>query len=366
MRRVTVLLTSVGTSTARSIAVSIRRSERLKERVKLVGIDSDKYRLALALKYISRAYLLPKAADENYIDSLNDVVSKEGVDLIIPSTDMEVLVISKFKGELKTKVFLPNYEVVKVAQDRWLSYLKLRGLMPNTLLIRNSRDIQIAFLTLGSPLWLRARRGYGNLRSFLAYTPQQAEVWVKYWEGFGEFIASEMFLGQDIGWVGIFRDSELIASASYLKVKHLVEQASFIRVPEYDGVYMSLTDERLNSIGKNVVGKLDPKPNGVYVVNFRRRFSEVGRNFMVLDVDAGRFHPHIYVHTHAGLNLPYYYLRVALEEELSDLPLRPGRPKPDLIMVRGVDSEPVVLPSQNLDKAITKVVGNARKPPQVR
>ena len=63
--------------------------------VNVFGCDSD----AEAVQRITRAgqslptfYTIPKANEEGFIDSINEIVLKNDIDLIIPTVDEELLV----------------------------------------------------------------------------------------------------------------------------------------------------------------------------------------------------------------------------------------------------------------------------------
>ena len=94
----------------------------MQEEFVIIGTDSDKYNLLLGCRYAKKVYLAPKANDYGYIDALRKLVKREGVDVVIPSPDPEVLAITKHKRELGATTFLPSLRTVEVAQDKWLAY----------------------------------------------------------------------------------------------------------------------------------------------------------------------------------------------------------------------------------------------------
>jgi len=61
-------------------------------------MDSVKYNLLLGQRYVERTYSVPRAGGESYIEALSRAVKKEGVDVIIPSPDPEVLAVSKHRA----------------------------------------------------------------------------------------------------------------------------------------------------------------------------------------------------------------------------------------------------------------------------
>ncbi len=346
-RRKTVLLTGIGGNTAQGIARSLLHHSG---EFRLIGTDSDKFNLRLGSKYVSKAYLVPKARHvEDYIDELNRIVRQESVDLIIPSPDIEVYTVSKYRGEINTETFLPSHRAVETAQDKWLTYQRLKGRapQPGTVLVEDDGSIDEAFSTYGPPIWLRTRRGAGGSRSFLAQRPGHAAFWVEYWDGYGEFLASEFLRGRNLSWTGLYYKGSLVTSAGYHRVRYLMSHVSPTGVTGNVNVGITIHSQALNLAAERAVAALDPEPHGVYTVDAKED-SEEGGVPRVTEVNAGRFHMSFYVYTVAGLNMPYYYVKAALGEPF-DKPARRNALSPGVVTVRGVDNEPAMLIASRME-----------------
>ncbi len=66
---------------------------------------------------------VPYAYDKRYIPVIKDIINKEQIDLLIPSTDYEVYYLSKFKDELNTIILCSGFYSVDVYTDKYKSYL---------------------------------------------------------------------------------------------------------------------------------------------------------------------------------------------------------------------------------------------------
>ncbi len=341
LRRKTILLTGIGGNTAQGVARSLLHHS---DEFRLIGTDSDKFNIRLGSRYVSKSYLIPRARQvEDYLAELNRIIEAEGVDLLIPSPDVEVYTVSRYRSEIEAKTMLPSHGVVETAQDKWAAYLRLRGRapQPGTLLVENDGDVEEAFNLYGSPLWLRMRKGAGGSKSFLAHTPGHAVFWIDYWDGYGEFLASEYLRGRNLSWTGLYYEGRLVTSAGYHRVRYLMEHVSPTGVTGNINVGVTIHSHALNLAAERAVAALDSKPHGVYTVDLKEDAEKAGTP-RVTEINPGRFHMSFYVYTAAGLNMPYYYVKAALGEPFEE-PAKRNALAPGVVTVRSVDNEPAIL-----------------------
>ncbi len=344
--RKTILLTGIGGNTAQGVARSLLHYP---DEFRLIGTDSDKFNIRLGSRYVSKAYLVPKAGQvEDYLAELNRIIEAEGVDLVIPSADIEVYTVSRYRSEIRAAIMLPSHNVVETAQDKWATYQRLKGRapQPGTVLVEDDGSVEEAFDLYGSPIWLRTRRGAGGSKSFLARTPGHAVFWVDYWDGYGEFLASEYLRGRNLSWTGLFYEGKLITSAGYHRIRYLMEHVSPTGVTGNVNVGVTIHSHSLNLAAERAVAALDPRPHGVYTVDAKEDTEEAGTP-RITEINPGRFHMSFYVYTVAGLNMPYYYVKAALGEPF-DEPAKRNALAPGVVTVREVDNEPAILIASRL------------------
>lgn len=341
-----ILLTGIGGNTAQGVAKSLLKFPR---EFTIIGSDSDKYNAMFGYRYAKRVYLVPNAKAENYIDTLSKIVKREKIDLLIPSPDQEVYEISKHRKELGTKIFLPKHRVIEISQDKWLTYKTLKGKVqqPVSFLIMDPKALSASISKLQIPFWLRMRKGTGGSRSFIAHNLDQARFWVEYWNGYGKFIASQILKGRNLSWIGLYKNGKLITSGGYHRLRYLLEHVSPTGVTGTISAGLTIHDEKTNDVAEKAIRVLDGKPNGVYVVDLKD--NDKGPN--VTEVNAGRLHMSFYVYTEAGINLPYYYVKLALNE-LIKLPTRKNAHKAGILTIRNIDNEPLFIDSDKLDDGI--------------
>lgn len=64
---------------------------------------------------VDKYYQAPPITHESeYLNFLNEINEKENIDLLIPASDAEAVLLSKYSTQVKTKFFLADYETVSL------------------------------------------------------------------------------------------------------------------------------------------------------------------------------------------------------------------------------------------------------------
>lgn len=97
---------------------------------KVIAVDNSPY--APALYVADRYYTVPRIDSPNYLEELMDICEKEKIDAIISLIDPELLLLSKNRSMFEDggiRVLLPDYELVKLANDKYAmnEHLKNNG-----------------------------------------------------------------------------------------------------------------------------------------------------------------------------------------------------------------------------------------------
>lgn len=345
VRKKRILLTGIGGNTAAGTAKSLLR---FPDEFTIIGSDSDKFNVRFGLHYADRVYLVPRAGTEEYIPALTRAIKKENVDLVIPSPDAEVFEISKHRGEIGSKVFLPDHKAIEIAQDKWSTYESLRGRVPQprTFLVKDQDELERGLHELSGPAWLRKRKGAGAPKAFIARSYEEAKFWVEYWGGYGQFTASELVSGRNLAWIGVYKDGELITSGGYERFRYFMEHVAPTGVTGNISVGITIHDEMLNASAESAVEALDNKPNGAYTVDLKSDAPP-----LVTEINAGRFHMSFFTFTVAGLNLPYYYVKLALDEFV-EYPVKRNALKKGLLTIRSTDNEAIFIDENDLSSRV--------------
>jgi carbamoyl-phosphate synthase large subunit len=149
-------------------------------------IGADASPLAPAL-YRADAYeIVPRKDDPAYVPRLREIVAAHGVDLIVPVTDIDQLVVSERRDELGAPVLLPSREVVRQTADKYLAHLRFEelGVPSPASWLPGDLPGDLPF-----PVLVKCRAGFGSrhiyraedrreLGFFLAHTPEESIVQV--------------------------------------------------------------------------------------------------------------------------------------------------------------------------------------------
>src|SRR5882762_7111762 len=176
-----ILITGAGGSAGNNVCWSLRVSNDGKK-LFLDGTDVDKTSLELN-GWIDRAYIFPPAKSPRYLSRLNQVVKRDGVEMVFPQPDSEVGRISRERDQVRASVFLPDREAVKVCQDKYEALTRWfkKGLRREPMVLSpRSRRTRKLVRTLKFPCWVRARQGAGGSLSCLARSWKSVDFWIGY------------------------------------------------------------------------------------------------------------------------------------------------------------------------------------------
>ena len=123
-----ILLLSAGGPSCHGVIKSLRD---IKFQGKIISIDSNKMSAGFYLSDVH--YVVPKAFDEDYISVLLNIVKKEHIDLILPTSSNEIITISKhshFFDSLGVQLFMSDYESIMICTDKLKFYEKCRDKFP--------------------------------------------------------------------------------------------------------------------------------------------------------------------------------------------------------------------------------------------
>lgn len=339
----TILITAAGGPGA----VNMTRSLQMDPSLRLVGCDASPYYIHLALT--AEKALVPRCAERDaYLHAVRTLVERYGVDLVMPNNSLEAHVLSGARAELAgARVFLPGVPTLDLANSKWRSWQVWQeaGLpVPRTWLLETPDDLQRVFETHDErPIWVRGAgipgKGIGGA-ALPCRTLAHAEAWVDFYDGWGGMMASEYLPGDNLTWLGLWKDGELICSQSRRRLAYVIAHVSPSGITGAPAISETIHRDDLNELGQRAALAIDPELTGVSFLDFK--CDAAGRPHLT-EMNAGRFGTTHHFYSAAGLNLPLMYVRLAL-----GLPLAPSPPRFDalpagLTWVRTLDAGPVLL-----------------------
>ncbi len=330
------------------------RSLLMDDELRLIGCDASKYYVHLALTH--QAAIVPRCSDrDHYISAVCALCEQYDVDLIMPNNSLEAHVLSAERERLSAPVFLPPAPTLDKANSKWRSYGIWRdaGLpAPESWLIDSHDDLKAIFDNhAGRPIWVRGAgipgKGIGGA-ALPCRTLQHAEAWIDFYDGYGGMMASEYLPGDNLTWIGLWQDGQLITSQARRRIAYVIPHVSPSGITGAPAISETVLGGELNALGPKAALALDPRLTGVSFLDFKCDAEGAPR---ITEMNAGRFGTTHHFYSAAGLNLPLMYVRLALGLPLPDPPPpRFDALPPGLVWVRTLDAGPRLLQPGEVDR----------------
>jgi carbamoyl-phosphate synthase large subunit len=314
-----------------------------KEKVFLVGCDASPFYIHLALTH--EKVLVPRASDEDaYINAINEIVARFDLNFIMPNSSIEMMVLTRNKDRLLAPMYVPSLKTQELSADKFACYERWleKGIsVPKSIKIDKPEDIERAFDEIKTrPVWFRGTgipgRGVG-MAALPCKKPLEALGWIEYHNGFGKFMAAEYLPGENLTFLGIFRDGELVTSQGRQRDLYVIPHVSPSGITGAPAVSHTVCRDDLNELGHKAILAIDEKFRGVAFVDVK---ADASGRLCVTEINAGRFGTTHHFYTAAGRNMPFYLLKIAFGEEIGeDLPKYNALP-PDLYWIRTLDGGP--------------------------
>jgi carbamoyl-phosphate synthase large subunit len=174
-----VLVTSSGTLLGQGIIRSLQVSNI--PDIKIIACDPDP--TSPGLYWGNDSCLLPYSKDINFMDKFTDILNKKKPDAICIGTDHELPLFAQHKSELentfKTKIIVSSPRVIKIADDKYLTYkfMKDNGFSPPDSRLPNQAQELINLY--GFPLVVKPRIGSRSIGFHLVKNENELEQAIK-------------------------------------------------------------------------------------------------------------------------------------------------------------------------------------------
>lgn len=180
------------------------------EAAKRLGIESDIVagdcdNTAPALYLADKSYLLPRIEDPEYIDAIVEVCNQEGVVLIVPTIDPDLLLLAKNKNFLESetgaKVLISDMRVTEICRDKYITQQFLEQNSFGVPKMYRWEDTDNSELY---PLFIKPRSGSSSVNTFKVFDLDELMAYKKAIDG---LIIQEYIEGDEYT-VDVFLDFE--------------------------------------------------------------------------------------------------------------------------------------------------------------
>tara|TARA_B100001121_G_C18604508_1_gene581151 strand:+ start:143 stop:1141 length:999 start_codon:yes stop_codon:yes gene_type:complete len=283
-------------------------------------------------KYYNKVFKAPRAGDDNYIDTINKIISEESIDLVIPNPDVEIGFISKIRENINSSLFLPSDKTVQILLSKSETAQRIGNLAPKTFNVDSEDDLSTA-ISSEEVVWLRPKTGAGGKGSLVVSDSKFGWMWIKYWKerGFSStWIAQEYLTGRNYNVTLIFnRNSKLCGMGMLERLGYIHEAISPTGITGDVRLAKTVKLDKIVDVAKKAVSMIDSNPVGIFSVDLMgEKVSEINPRF------AGR--PRLY--TLSGANFPAHIVDMELNGNSFYLESNDGYK-----LIRQVDIEPVAI-----------------------
>jgi len=342
-----ILICGAGGSPSTNFVRSLRTT---KEKMILVGIDCDKYTLQRAETDIR--ILVPSAGSPEYLNIVNQIINEYKIEFMYSQNDKEIGYISRNRKKIKTKLFLPSKKTVEICQNKFRSFeaWKKAGIkIPETLLIRDKKDLKKAFRNFGREIWLRNIKGAAGAGSYPAKDYHQAVSWIDFQKGWGSFTAAERLSENSVTWQSIWYKGNLIVAQGRKRLYWEFANRAPSGITGITGTGVTYSDPVLDTLAIAAIKAIDKKPHGIFSVDMTYDENNIPNP---TEINIGRFFTTHFFFSKAGLNMPEIFVKLAYNEKFPQHfpimnPLKNG-----LVWIRGMDFEPILTDMSIVEKSV--------------
>lgn len=308
------------------------------EKFYIIALDQNPYHLEWT--NADEKFVVPQSTDKNYITEVTGIIKKTRADFLHFQPDIDVKIFSDNREKLKIKMFIPSKKTIDICQDKYKSQEKWGETdlpLQKAIYVTNTiPSLKKAAKVFGYPYWLRASQGASSRGSTPITNIKTAISWLSYWKSRGvnwKFIAQEILPGRNIAFQSLWKNGELITSAARERLEYIYPQLAPSGVTNTPVIARTIHNEKVNDIAIRAVLSIDPKATGIFCVDMKENKNGVP---VPTEINSGRFFTTSFFFTKAGINMPFFYVKLGMGEKIPKLPKVNAIP-PNWYWIRHID-----------------------------
>ena len=352
-----LLVSGAGSGGTNNLIASLR--ERGAGGIFIVGCHTDRF--VLKKSPADRNYVMPPTTHPRFAETLQRIVDRERIDLVIPTQDVDVLALAHCQNALGDRVFLPSLSTIERCQDKYelTSLLRTRKIpAPETYPVSSLDDVDASFARLGRPsrAWCRIRVGSGSRGAIPVGSAEHARSWITYWQQMrgvpvSSFTLCEYLPGRDFLCQSIWKDGTLILGRTYERLSYFDGSNRASGVSSFSALAKTVDEPQVFEICREAVLAVDRGASGLFSIDLK---ANADGTPCVTEINAGRFFigmtsfDRVCKH-----NMTLTYVRMALGEPVDlrdeyDVAV-------DYYLVRDLDTLPHVFHAQEMFDGIEEL-----------
>jgi carbamoyl-phosphate synthase large subunit len=290
------------TGTGGPAGIAVMRE--LGDRYEIFAADLDPNAAGLYLVPQGQRFLVPAGKDPNFVRAVHDLAKKNGIDVVIPTVDSELLPLSLARAELqkdKIQLACAETETLECTLDKWRLLERCTGVapVPSAALLDASFSLE-HFERECAPRFVKPRTGSGGRGAMLVRSASDFALLPKD----GTLMVQEFLPGEEFS-VDVYVNRSGFVLASVPRVRMKVDSGIAVTA-------RTVNDRALIEAANQVAKAIGLW--GVANIQFRRDVSGVAK---LLEVNP-RFPGSLPLTAEAGPKLAQLFVREALGEVLPD------------------------------------------------
>ncbi|RBQ03555.1 carboxylate--amine ligase [Pedobacter miscanthi] len=349
-----ILIAGAGGAPSEGVINSLLKSKKGEI---IIGMGSEP--TDLVLSNATEKHYIPYADSAEYKESLLNLLERTRPDLVHFQNDLEIYHASLLRDDihkLGIKTFMPDHDVIDTCVHKYKTYLKCveAGIkVPRNIMIHNEDDLKLAFSELADEdgkIWLRASSiGGGGKGALPTNDFIFAKGWIERYNGWGDFVAAEMLTPETVTWLSIWNKGELVVAQSRIRKGWTHGNRTVSGVTGVTKVGQTFSDAEVDKISIATVKAVSDKPHGIFGVDMAYDKNGIPNP---TEINISRFFTTVLFFTEAGLNLPEIFKDIILYNELPTLEKNINPLEDGLLWLRGMDTKPRLMNSDQLKAEI--------------
>lgn len=272
-----ILISGIGGPTPRSIAVHLKQ---LYPKARLIGIDINSKAIGFFMDgLLDHAQEVPRANHPNYFETINEIITSDGIDFAIVQPEKEVQAWGNFyneHGRYPCPTLIPPVEHVNALMDKAAMADLFAGTnyIPDTIRItpQNPKFEEVQD-KIGYPCWIRASIGSGGLGALKLSRKEELEAWLFIHKTVPEFTISKFLTGRHLANQMLYLDGKCLRNAGLHCAEYVMADIAPSKVTGNTSYGLMLNEkvllDRCEEVMDFVQEKTGKKANGVYSFDFK-------------------------------------------------------------------------------------------------
>lgn len=352
-----ILITGVGGPTPRSFAIALKKYSQFED-LELIATDINPLSIGLyQTELFSKSYVIPRCTDSNYWEVIASIVYENNIQYAVVLPELEVMEWSKKneKGELPCKALLPSSKMAELLIDKaqMTELLKPLNIVPPSIEFdRKEGNLDSVFELLGNDFWVRSSSGTSGLGSLRIDSVESLQNWIQINPNVNTFLASKFLSGRNLACKLLFFEGNLIRSACGERVNYIMSKVSPSGITGNTSFGRLINEPELVKLAIKAIEFLFEKSNsrkhGFYTVDFKE--DDKGKPY-ITEINV-RHVAFTQCFAAAGANFASDTICLLNGDIDFDLSYKMYEFEKDLIFLRDVDANPILLKESDLIKII--------------